>query len=337
MKIYNLVFLLFFQLAFVRPVAMELPGSSPVVDGQPAPNRNKSGVVNLVFKSVDGGQSWQDISEGLPENLQGVVLEQDGFFANESGLYLRAEKEIYHSKANSTAPFWKREIFLDEQTSIAPGKTGIYAFNYDGPILQQENGAEVWSLRFSNFQEKELRCVFEAAEGSIFIGCDKGLFKSTNSGKSWKQVHAGGWVIKMAASKGVLMATSQSGIIRSTDGGESWDSVLYEGGVGIDIAPIQGGFAAITCNTASQTRRVRTSYDGGKSWQAIDAGLPPSLFISSIIQVGEDFLCGHPEGVFKSSDQGKTWQLILPTIENRIFNLSISGKVIYAVPRSGGC
>jgi len=37
---------------------------------------------NIVFKSTDGGQTWQDISEGLPENLQ-----RDGFFANESGLY----------------------------------------------------------------------------------------------------------------------------------------------------------------------------------------------------------------------------------------------------------
>ncbi len=25
---------------------------------------------NIVFKSTDGGQTWQDISKGLPENLQ---------------------------------------------------------------------------------------------------------------------------------------------------------------------------------------------------------------------------------------------------------------------------
>ena len=32
--------------------------------------RNKLGLVNTVFKSTDGGQTWQDISKGLPENLR---------------------------------------------------------------------------------------------------------------------------------------------------------------------------------------------------------------------------------------------------------------------------
>jgi photosystem II stability/assembly factor-like uncharacterized protein len=82
---------------------------------------------------------------------------------------------------------------------------------------------------------------------------------------------------------------------------------------------------------------VRTSYDGGKTWQAIDAGLPPSLSIASIVQVGESFFCGHPSGIYKSSDQGKTWQLMLPSMGNKVFNLSVSGNVIYAIPRNGGC
>ena len=113
--------------------------------------------------------------------------------------------------------------------------------------------------------------------------------------------------------------------------------MISEGGVGIAVEGIKGGFAAITYNTESKTRRVRTSYDGGKSWQPIDAGLPASLLIASIIEVGDYFFCGHPTGIFRSSDQGKTWQLLLPSIENKVFNLCVSGKVIYAIPRDGGC
>jgi photosystem II stability/assembly factor-like uncharacterized protein len=133
------------------------------------------------------------------------------------------------------------------------------------------------------------------------------------------------------------MANSINGIIRSTDDGATWETVISEGGVGIDIAPIDGGFAAITFNTQSDTRRVRTSYDGGKTWQAIDADLPPSMKTSSIIQVGDYFFCGHPNGIYRSRDKGKTWQLILPSIENKVFNLSVSGNVIYAIPSAGGC
>jgi hypothetical protein len=229
----------------------------------------------------------------------------------------------------------------------------------------------------TNFQGK-VRTVFETAGGAVFIGSDNGLFKSTNSGKTWKHVHARGWVIKLVESNGVLLATSMGGIIRSTDDGENWALVISEGGVGIDVERIEGGFAAITFNTQSNTRRVRTSYDGGKTWQPIDAGLrtqafiapvdkplsqvnqPDSVwhqvdpadsvwnpinntglseqaFITSIVQVGKYFFCGHPTGIFRSSNKGRTWKLLLPSIENKVFNLFVSGNVIYAIPTNRGC
>lgn len=113
--------------------------------------------------------------------------------------------------------------------------------------------------------------------------------------------------------------------------------MISEGGVGIAVEHIKGGFAAITFNTESYTRRVRTSYDGDKTWQPIDAGLTANLSIASIIEVGEYFFCGHPTGIFRSSDKGKTWKLLLPSIDNKVFNLFVSGNVIYAIPRNGGC
>jgi len=358
MNIYIVAFLLLFL----------VPPSSPVPGSQPKQKRDKAEAANIIFKSTDGGQTWQDISQGLPENLQDDGAQRDGFFTNEGGFYLRVENGIYHSKPNSTAPFWGKEIFPDKQGSIAACKSGLIAYNYQGEILQKINGTSVWRPIFTNFPEKRIRNVFETAGGTIFIDCDNGLFRSTNSGKTWKHVHVGGLVGKLAESKGVLVATSQRGIIRSTDAGENWKLVISEGGVGIDVARIEGGFAAITFNTQSNTRRIRTSYDGGKTWQPIDAGfptetflvpvfkplaqvnqsdstwnpnnntnLPKQAFISSIVQIGEDFFCGHPDGIFRTSDKGKTWKLILPSIDNKVFNLSVSNGVIYAIPRNRGC
>ena len=354
MKIYNIAFLLLFL--FVLPNR----------EHQPKPDKNKSDVANIVFKSSDGGQTWQDISEGLPGNLEEGEVHEDVFFADKSGLYLRAANGIYQSKPNSIAPFWKKEISPDNLGSIAPGKTGIYSYNYRGQILQKTNGTSVWSPVYTNFKGS-IRTVFESAGGTIFIGSDNGLFKSTNSGKTWKHVHVGGWVIKLVEAKDVLVATSMRGIIRSADGGETWALVISEGGVGIDVAPIEGGFAAITFSTQSNTRRVRTSYDGGKTWQPIDAdlqaqafivpfdktlyqvdqtdsvwhpintSLTEQAFITSIVQVGKYLFCGHPTGIFRSSDKGETWKLILPSIKNKVFNLSVSGNVIYAIPRNRGC
>ncbi|QHT68449.1 exo-alpha-sialidase [Rhodocytophaga rosea] len=333
MKIYNLAFLLLLHFPFACNEAVDFLSSSSITDSGPKLNRNKPKLVNIVFKSTDGGQTWQDMSEGLPETVQA-----GGFFANERGLYVRAGNGIYHSKPTATAPFWKKEMFPDGHSSMAPANTGIFAYNYlDGQFLLKINGTSLWLPMYTKFQEKQVRTVFETAWGTAFIGCDKGLFKSINGGKTWRQVHTGGWVMKLVESNGVLLATSQGGILRSSDEGENWELVISEGGVGIAVERIKGGFAAITYNTTSETRRVRTSYDGGKTWQSIDAGLPASLLVASIIEVGDYFFCGHPSGIYRSADKGKTWKLILPSIENKVFNLSLSGNVIYAIPREGGC
>jgi photosystem II stability/assembly factor-like uncharacterized protein len=294
-------------------------------------NKNKTVVENLVIKSTDSGQTWQDVSEGLPENLQ------EGFFSTNFGVYLRAGDGIYHNNLNSTGSHWLKERCPDTFTSIAPAKGGLIAYNYAGQFVQKVNGTNAWTPLFLNFKEQLVRGVFETSTGVFFIGSDKGLFRSTTNGKTWKKVQDGGWAMKLVEVNGVLLATNQQGIIRSIDGGENWEMVISEGGVGIAIEPINGGVAAITYNTESKTRRVRTSFDNGKNWQAIDGGLPADASIASIVQFGNDLFCGHPSGIFRSSDLGKTWKLLLPAVENKVYNLSVSGSVIYAVLRSGGC
>ncbi len=69
---------------------------------------------NIVFKSTDGGQTWQDISKGLPENLRKDGIRGDSIFANDKGLFLRVGNGLYHSTANATAPFWTKETSTDE-------------------------------------------------------------------------------------------------------------------------------------------------------------------------------------------------------------------------------
>ena len=326
---FQLAFLLLFQFSFGFDQALKFSQPSPVQDSQRTQKSDKT--ANIIFKSTDGGKTWQNMSKGLPKNLG-----DGGSFANENGLYLSTGKEMYHSKPNSTAPYWNKEIFPNNKNSITPGKNGIISYNHWGQISRKVNGTNLWSPVYTNFHGDVLT-VFETAGGTVLIGSKNGLFKSTNSGKTWKHVQAGGWVMKLVESNAVLVATSVRGIIRSTDDGENWTLVISEGGVGIDVERIEGGFAAITYNTVSETRRMRTSYDDGKTWQPIDAGLPPSPSISSIVQVGENLFCGHPDGIYQSSDKGKTWKRILCPMDGKVFNLSVSGNVIYAIPKNGGC
>ncbi len=325
--------------------------------GEKTTEGTKSGPVKIVFKSTDGGQTWQDISKGLPENLREDSIRGNSFSANDKGLFLRVGNELYHSAPNATAPFWTKEIFPDEHSSIAPGKSVIFSYNYWGVNLKKANGTTVWSPIFGNFEEPRIRSVFETAGGTIFLGIDRGFFKTADNGKNWKHVHTGSLVGHLAESNGVLVAISMRSIIRSTDNGENWAVVSSEGVVAWDVKPIKGGFVALTSNSESNTRGLRTSYDGGKTWQPIDIGLQSKDFIdsirrtwndrprvqafmTSIIQVGENFFCTHPDGLFRSSDKGETWKLLLPSVEDKVLNLFVSGNVIYAIhaiPSKGGC
>ena len=204
---------------------------------------------------------------------------------------------------------------------------------------------------YKNYKEKEVRTVLETARGTVFISTNSSLFRSTNSGKTWKRVHAGDGRMKLAESNGVLLTTSKDGILKSTDDGQNWERVIIEGGGGVAVERIIGGFAAIVYNITTQTNSIHISLDTGKTWNAIGEELQPpsrSLFMNkigllksspdilSIKQMGKYLLCGRSDGIFRSSDMGKTWKkLLLPAVENYGFNISVSGNSIYIIPNKG--
>ena len=160
MNIYILAFLLLSQLPFGFDEALELPQSSSLRDPHQNKRCIKAAAANIIFKSTDGGQTWQDISEGLPENLQGGDIRRDGFVVNESGLHLRAATGIYHSKLNSTAPFWQIETVASEHNSFTTASTRISAYNYERQFLQKSKGTSVWSSAYTNFEAKEVLTFF---------------------------------------------------------------------------------------------------------------------------------------------------------------------------------
>jgi photosystem II stability/assembly factor-like uncharacterized protein len=324
---------------------------------------------SLILQSKDGGQTWQDISQGLPEQEQ----PQD-FFAGEAALYLRVHDEMYRSKSNLETPVWEKENVLPDlklkilyawpATSIVFNRSGVMGYNYQGQIYQQTSSGS-WLPIYTNFENHTMRTIFETSDGTLLIGTDNGMYKSADKGENWKHVQNGSLFMDMVESDGVLIAISaggggtrragELGIIRSTDNGEHWESVISEGGVGIAVERIEGGFAAISYSHFTKSRRIRISMDSGKTWTAIDEGLPPSLSISSIKQIGKYLICGHPDGIFRSSDMGKTWKLVHPSVDNainlfrktsnvgpshdnrKVFKLYVSGNVLYAVARNFGC
>jgi photosystem II stability/assembly factor-like uncharacterized protein len=316
------------------------------------------GAANLMLQSNDGGLTWQDISQGLPVDEQ-----PEDFFAGASGLYLRIKNEMYRSKGGLQTPAWEKE------TLPGPGdesnRSGVMAFNYSEGQVYQQTPEGTWSPIHAKFKTPWMPMIFETSAGTIFYSSDGGLYRSTDKGRSWKTVMKGRGIATMVEENNVLVGTCQTGIVRSTDNGETWESVISEGGVGIAVERIDGGIAAISYSASTKTRRIRISLDSGKTWRAIDDGLQ-SLSTSSIKQMGKYLIVGHPDGIFRSADMGKTWNLVhagggnvFKTLNDihassdsvqvvdgantfsgdkgKVFQIYAFGKVLYAVARNSGC
>ncbi|OAQ39558.1 hypothetical protein A5893_08155 [Pedobacter psychrophilus] len=184
------------------------------------------------------------------------------------------------------------------------------------------------------------------------------VLKSTDGGQTWqdfKQVLPEIKHYSAVKGDGVIISTSQDGIKRSTDNGEHWQWIIKEGEVGIAVERIEGGFAALSYSTATKSRRIHISLDNGETWKAIDEGLRPSSLISSIKQVGKYLICGHPDGIFHSADQGKTWNRVLRGVNNNeflfdiykwnspfqepkyVFRIYESENILYATAVPAGC
>ncbi len=103
------------------------------------------------------------------------------------------------------------------------------------------------------------------------------------------------------------------------------------------------------------SRRIHISLNSGKTWKVIDEGLRPATTISSIKQIGKDLLiCGHPDGIFRSSDMGNTWNIVHPSVDKnefrniktsntdpsddqrKVFTIYASGNLLYAVAGGAG-
>jgi len=137
--------------------------------------------------------------------------------------------------------------------------------------------------------------VFVAAQGPLWsAGGERGLYKTTDGGESWRKVLGGGEhtgvneVVMDPSDPDVLYASThqrlrtvaalinggpESGIHKSTDGGETWRELtrgLPEedmGRIGLAVSPIDPKIVYATVELAHREGGFYRSDDGGESWE----------------------------------------------------------------------
>ena len=196
-------------------------------------------------------------------------------------------------------------------------------------------GTGIWTSPYASLEDKKVITLLEISEGVVFVGTDNGLYKSADGGNTWKTVFSEGFIRGLTASEGVLLACGNKGIFRSTDGGEHWSRVSEAGFYGIKTGVHNGRFIAIVEN---QQSRLCASSDGGQSWQYIDGGLPQNAGIYDVEQLGDSIFCSTDAGIYRSSDEGQTWELVRESTNPQVFyRLTVSNGVLYALKAFGGC
>lgn len=166
---------------------------------------------------------------------------------------------------------------------------------------------------------------------SFGIGINSdGIYKSTDGGINWfpsgngllnKKV----WEIN-ADITGNLFAGTIEGIYKSTDDGYNWVKVnTVPDSINVENIVITGNEEIIV---AGSYDILLKSTDNGQTWVNITNGINHGSFSSLIYIEGLFLFLGTDGGIYKSSDLGEHWGLVLPFYEIRNIASNKSSMII---------
>ena len=260
-----------------------------------------------IYKSTDAGKTW--IHLGLRDAQQIAQLAVDP--ANPDRLFVAAGGHPY-------GPNEERGIFR----SLDGGKT------FEKVLYHDENtgGGDV-QIDPAN-PEMVYASLWESREGpwenSSWNGINGGVFKSTDGGKTWKQLTKGlpekivQANLALAPSKqGTLLAAVRTSIssklYRSDDGGESWTSITEDSrpaaGIGGGDLPVVRFDPRNDAVVYSASVVCWKSVDGGKTWDGWRGAPGGDDYQNVWINPNnpETILLGSDQGAIVTVNGGQSW------------------------------
>jgi photosystem II stability/assembly factor-like uncharacterized protein/pimeloyl-ACP methyl ester carboxylesterase len=296
-----------------------------------------------IFKSTDGGASWNGINTGL--NLwpiETVVIDPN----NSNTIYAGVPSSIAKSiDGGSNWTIINTGLPLLPMTAIAVDPTDantIYAgsnFN-SGGLFKTVNGGANWTVLNANLAAVNVRGIVidPNNHSTIYAATFQGVLKTTNGGTSWNLVNVGlldpnvsSLVLSVSDSLTLYAASFHGGIFKSTNGGSSW--------IPINVGLTDSTVLCVVEDTsnpatmyAGTSAGLFKSIDQGNSWNLLSSGLAPSsVKVLAIdpnhpnnIYAGTNtraygIVEGMYGGVLKSTDGGLNWV----TANNNLIQASV--------------
>lgn len=275
-----------------------------------------------LFKSTDGGVTWVRTWAGAGTVNGNPVSQAALALDSRAGvLYAGTSAGLYRS--NDGGITWKPSGggLLGPVESLALDASGtLYAGTRSNLVFKSTDRGATWS-RASNGLPARISVPALAVDPerswNLLAGTTLGLYRSTNSGRSWQP--AGGPVQRVGAVAFQKGRRAYAGydaapwILRSNDGGATWQSVgTWSGG---SVHSLAAAPDAVYAGWMGGTRiedggGIFRSLDAGASWERAERGLNALKMTAVAVDPSDSRIVYTASGrsFYSSFDGGASWR-----------------------------
>lgn len=311
-----------------------------------------------IYRSFDNGVSWEGFSQGLPAgfSIQRIICSD---IPGDNNIFLHGSDinfnyHFYHS--TNSGESWTAVPNALQQQSVRVLKitpTGQLIAGLESGIFKSADNAATWTEMNEGIISTGVEAMAVDANNRLHaVVSGQGILSSDDQGASWqKQFETNLFLTDLKiAPNGTMFSTIFFGdkLLRSTDQGASWEDIISNMPANstvfsVDILP-NGDVIAGGAN------QVLRSSNNGDTWTSM-SNIPnpqPGFYITYPVQTnanGDIFLFPTtftPEGIYRSTDGGNSWQEIANDISSQISTFYIddngtilAGMSVYGVTNTG--
>lgn len=309
-----------------KPVAQNTV--NPVTDNTAVASKitpviSPNGISEIVYRSLDAGLTWQDISYDLPTDIQASFLAEysNGLLlaTDNAGLFMHSWSDNQWIQIGDGLPGKKINALLVDQDTITVGV-------YRSGIFSSPDQGNSWNSTTFDLPDLRVQCILRY-RGKEFVGTDTGVFQLDKAGRQWIQKYPGVQVVSLGHLQGHLVAGTNRGTLLSEDGGGSWRWIRQEGAV--HYTRVVGEAIAEFCISGD----LFFSGDLGTNWFQAEYTPSHASYVYAMTRIGNYLILSNNYGVHRSLDNGRHWQLIKPTETLGFFDLLTVDGVVYGATR----